>query len=471
MYNKSCTMNTKRIFVAVILISILSALLGMFLFYDFNNPENDSDKKNDTIDEILQMHPEALIVAANDSSDSSKSRADYLCDGKNDEIEILQAFNDVGQGGFVLLMEGSFFCNRSLEPTKKYQTLSGLGEQRTIIHFTDVNGIKITQYEGIVLRDFQISGKGYAFISKSNCTLQNITVREVDNSYIASYFIYASNEVIEHIRFSNCKAIDVNRSGFMHSGEGARKLIRDVVYEGCIAQNCGRYSQYYGKSQEYSESWDIGFNLAELNDLEDVLYLNCTASGCWESGFHTEPKPQLRNVRLVNCVSRDNNQKEKSGWGKSDFGTGFIVIGGMRLENCLSEYNKVGFLCNNHAAECYECRDSFSQEGWVLLGITSHALLRECSTQDTAQPIRIWSGNTYNITIEQMRIESTEIYSTSGILIEKYAKNPGEIIVKDTSIRNYQIGINNEADRAGLVKVQNVTVENATTKFIGTTNL
>jgi len=60
----------------------------------------------DFIDTIGQP---TLVVAASDASDASKGRADYVCDGVNDEVQINAAINALpADGGRVFLTEGDF---------------------------------------------------------------------------------------------------------------------------------------------------------------------------------------------------------------------------------------------------------------------------------------------------------------------------------------------------------------------------
>lgn len=55
-----------------------------------------------------------IVIAASDASDFSKSKADFICTGVNDEIIIQRALDSIdtgtGLGGRVLLTEGTFHC-------------------------------------------------------------------------------------------------------------------------------------------------------------------------------------------------------------------------------------------------------------------------------------------------------------------------------------------------------------------------
>lgn len=62
------------------------------------------------VDTIGQV---TLTVAASNASDGSKGRADYVCDGTNDEVEIQAAIDALPvSGGIVHLTEGLFTCSK-----------------------------------------------------------------------------------------------------------------------------------------------------------------------------------------------------------------------------------------------------------------------------------------------------------------------------------------------------------------------
>lgn len=66
-----------------------------------------------------------LGVAASNASDSSKGRADYICDGVNDEVQIQAAIDALpASGGKIVFSEGTFICAkggaRAIDPVMNY---------------------------------------------------------------------------------------------------------------------------------------------------------------------------------------------------------------------------------------------------------------------------------------------------------------------------------------------------------------
>lgn len=57
---------------------------------------------------ISKFQGSTIFVAASDSSERDKRYADYVCDGKNDEVEINKAIEDIGNCGTVFLFAGNF---------------------------------------------------------------------------------------------------------------------------------------------------------------------------------------------------------------------------------------------------------------------------------------------------------------------------------------------------------------------------
>lgn len=56
----------------------------------------------------------SLLVAANDAPETIKARADYVCDGQNDEVQIQAAADDLPSvGGSVELSAGNFLCSKA----------------------------------------------------------------------------------------------------------------------------------------------------------------------------------------------------------------------------------------------------------------------------------------------------------------------------------------------------------------------
>ncbi|WP_243670103.1 hypothetical protein [Methanoculleus chikugoensis] len=108
------------------------------------------------------MTEPTIIVAASDSSAASKAGADYICDGIDDQYEIQAAIDALppARGGTVQLTEGTFKCSGNILPGS-YTTLSGQGDERTTLIFTN-NGLIWLKNDSIALEGFRATGSGYS---------------------------------------------------------------------------------------------------------------------------------------------------------------------------------------------------------------------------------------------------------------------------------------------------------------------
>lgn len=464
------SLDTRRIIILVVA-SIL-VLTGAALIIFSQAPTPPPEEENVTIVPERPPWPsgQVVIVAAKTrEGEVLPSPPDFVCDGQDDQVEIRAAFRTLPpQGGTVVLTDGTFSCTGSIDvPTNS--TLMGRGSDVTVLDFLSTGSVRANSGTSIRFSNFGITGKGNVYISTSDVVVENVDVSHADNSYMAAFMIYAYNEVVKNVRYINCRAVDVDRWGFVHSGEGTPNRVQDCVYSNCQAINCGRYDQYYGVNHQYTEAWDVGFDIAEsLQSADNISYINCRAEGCWESGFHAEADVRLTNIRIIECTSTDNAQKQKVGEEEVDFGAGFLVNEGMYLENCTSQSNAIGYHCSR-ADNSYlvNCRDIGSEKGFLILSIGENGLhLRSCVTEDTTQPIYVWTGSTLNITVEDMTIRSQTPRSTAGITVDALARNPDGISVRDSVISGYHSGIVNLAKNRGLVRVANVSVTGSKNNFI-----
>ncbi|MCX5537744.1 hypothetical protein OG785_45645 [Streptomyces sp. NBC_00006] len=98
----------------------------------------------------------AYYVAANDAPTAEKTRADYLCDGTADNVQIQQAIDaaKTAGGGIVQLSVGTFHLAATLtitgntdEDNADTLTLRGVGTQATTLTMAaNVNGIELTNW-------------------------------------------------------------------------------------------------------------------------------------------------------------------------------------------------------------------------------------------------------------------------------------------------------------------------------------
>lgn len=122
------------------------------------------------------------LIAAADSSQDVKEKADYVCDGSQDQVEIQEAINaaQLEGGGVIQLSEGSFSLTSPIiingttnEDNPLTVTLKGCGEFATYLRpATDVNAITISNWAQLHLADFGIviQGSGNGIVSQAVTT-------------------------------------------------------------------------------------------------------------------------------------------------------------------------------------------------------------------------------------------------------------------------------------------------------------
>lgn len=188
-----------------------------------------------------------LTVAANDSSAEVKARADYVCDGVADEIEINQALTDLPVSeGEVRLMEGTFNIAAPITPPASAK-LSGLGWS-TIINGTAVVGVTnaiVPAGANVTISDLQIqfaAGAGDAG-SRPNGIFNDADYLWVENVWITGDVSVADDtsdlrqngiciDGGSFCKISNCRCETSDRNGICING--AAGLYNTI--EGCSCE-------------------------------------------------------------------------------------------------------------------------------------------------------------------------------------------------------------------------------------------
>src|SRR4030043_392927 len=115
----------------------------------------------------------SLTVAASDASDISKGRADYICDGVNDEVQIQAAIDALpALGGRVLLTEGNF-----------YLSTGGMWVAGTAEHNNKYYCMKITKDHGPITIEGIPGATNLKLIDSQTSTTYMILVRGTKVAY------------------------------------------------------------------------------------------------------------------------------------------------------------------------------------------------------------------------------------------------------------------------------------------------
>jgi len=141
---------------AVIIIScVLIVFLGT-IFLDYSVPDTAATEETVSADSSVAdanyicdgtnnegtcepntVRTATLVIAASNSSAASKTQADYVCDGIDDQIEINAAMNSLpANGGEVVLLEGTYYISGSITMAPS-SWLTGQGPYNTTIQLAD----------------------------------------------------------------------------------------------------------------------------------------------------------------------------------------------------------------------------------------------------------------------------------------------------------------------------------------------
>ena len=174
----------------------------------------------------------ARYVVANNASAREKARADYLCDGTADNVQIQQAIDAVQAegGGIVQLSPGGFNLAATItingtlsENDPKTVTLKGCGAQVTELTVAaNTVGITISNWAQVNLADFGM------FISGSGIGIKSIGVNNVANSNNVSFW---------HSSFRNLRInggfVTTDTVWGMELGMPWRSVFENIEIEGC----------------------------------------------------------------------------------------------------------------------------------------------------------------------------------------------------------------------------------------------
>ena len=136
------------------------------------------------------QHTVTVFVAASDASFKSKSGADYVCTGTNDEETIQDAIDSLPSvGGIVQLSEGTFKFSNNIPDTdipqgvelKSNVTFKGAGDS-TII---DTYSTSSTNYDGYIIEVASCSG----------ATISDMYIKSGDQKYLDAIMIKESKNV------------------------------------------------------------------------------------------------------------------------------------------------------------------------------------------------------------------------------------------------------------------------------------
>jgi len=209
-----------------------------------------------------------FVVAANDAPNHVKQRADYVCDGTADDIQIQAALDALpAPGGGVCLSGGNFTISSTIALPDN-ATLGGVGYATTI---------ELAASSDTVMIDNDDQSSGNSNICIRNLTLDgNYANQSAAVGYHGIYWIKPTNCIIENVQINDCrgwglfvttdahgKYVNVVCDGPAAGGDGygcIRIDANDTYMAFCVARN-SLYTTRVGGAYGF---WLMGTNLTMI---------------------------------------------------------------------------------------------------------------------------------------------------------------------------------------------------------------
>jgi len=265
-----------------------------------------------------------IIVAATDSK--TQIKADYNCDGTDDEVEINAAIDALpSTGGMVFLMEGTYNINASITIDVDNTSLIGTGKSTIIATSSDITMISAASLSGILIKNLYIRGAGfgeprgeYTATYKYNYGIHFTTV--TDSRIEGCWIEYCNRDAINLITNSNNNIIIGNHiNSNNYYGITIRDSFNVVVIGNQVNSNTGSGIGISPPLGKYSNN-----NIVIGNEVKDNDYINqATYSGI-------EIDVRSNNNIIANNRCQDNDLYEIVVYDSSDNDniiTGNICIG------------------------------------------------------------------------------------------------------------------------------------------------
>ena len=154
-----------------------------------------------------------FIVAASDSSASSKAQADWVCSGADDQVEIQVAIDALPAGGSsIVLSEGTFDIAAALVPASGLY-LKGSGVNTILSSSANTPIISIDGRQDVLIESMKLDGNQVGLVA--GCRLisiennSRITIRDIvgvdakeDGIYIGAHDTPSDHILVENVKFS-----------------------------------------------------------------------------------------------------------------------------------------------------------------------------------------------------------------------------------------------------------------------------
>jgi len=375
------------------------------------------------------------IVAASDSLDTS--RADYVCDGTDDQEEINDAINEVynnpnnpGLGGSVYLLAGTYNITAPIQLKSNISLIGeGAGTVLKVVSSSNYNvinahGTSTNHLSGILISQLRIDG------NKDNVSGSNfgISFEYVDDSKITK--IWVENLTSSGLGLQNSSCNILSKSFFLKNGSDGIYLFSSQ--DNIISKSNFSENGYAGIKLESSDNNIIDSNIVYKNDKKGIL-LNSSSNNIilgnnisYTQDWHGL---QLYNSSQFNIVYGNNiNNNEKGFLVNLSSSHNLISSNVITLSSSASDYGIRVYQSDNNLLVGNNIYDEETNNASLSIANSSKVLI--------ASNLINYPGNSeYGIEIDSA---SSDNYLAGNQVIDSSVDGPGEIEDEGTNIKYTQ---------------------------------
>ena len=239
-----------------------------------------------------------LLVAANDASDAAKGRADYVCDGTADDVQIQAAIDALTSGGRVVLSEGTFnYAATVTDNNVNSVAIEGQGDSTILRLPNGANAggaiimFNLSSVDNWALRNFRIDGnkanntkddasRGIVLTTCNDCLIENVTIDDCPATAIR--LVTSSRNTLTNCRVDSSTDHGINITSSSHD---------NYLFGGFI------------RSWEEDQGLGIRFGCDRNKVIGLSIYDPPTTSGCLQ--IQTSATACRDNI-IANCIIDGN---------------------------------------------------------------------------------------------------------------------------------------------------------------------
>jgi len=200
-----------------------------------------------------------VFVAAYDSSQADKDRADYVCDGDDDDVQIQAAIDSLGSGGgAIYIAEGTYTADDTMRIEEDDITIMGEGHIRKgfsggagLFHARVCDNFRI---EGLEMEELPGAGGGWhPLVRISGCTGARVSGNLLHN---VERGIYVESDLATGTKASDVWITDNEIYDVHYAGIGMRNGCEYVYIERNEIHDSSGTGLLYGIATQSMGEWD-----------------------------------------------------------------------------------------------------------------------------------------------------------------------------------------------------------------------